>query len=168
MRQVLDFCTYPGNSRAVTMTSDALAVLGSLDQEYGHTSLTARLVTAAYKITALVALADLRLEATVEDANAAVAITRRWASGAHSLRRFLGRLPADVQHMEQVGLAKGELRSMSATLGVEGRRVVSMRDFARQMSMPASSLKKLVETMESTGDVLLVVEDGEESVHFAG
>ena len=168
MRQVLDFCTTPGNSRAVTMTPDALAVLGGLDQEFGHASLTARLVTAAYKVTALVALADLRLEATVADANAAVAITRRWAAGAHNLRRFLGRLPADVQHMEQVGLAKSELRTMDATVGTDGRRVVSMRDFARLMSMPASSLKKLLETMESTGDVLLVVNEGEEEIHFAG
>ena len=151
------------------MTAGALAALGALDQEFGKTPLTARLVTAAYKVTALMALAALRLEANEDDAKAAIAITRRWAAGATNLRRFLGRLPADVQHMEQVAIAREELRLMPATPTEDGRSAVMLRDFARRMNLPSSTLTYIIKTMESTGEVLLVVPlgGGEQEIRFA-
>ena len=169
MRQVLYLCATPGTSRDVTMTAGALAALGALDQEFGKTPLTARLVTAAYKVTALMALAALRLEANEDDAKAAIAITRRWAAGATNLRRFLGRLPADVQHMEQVAIAREELRLMPATPTEDGRSAVMLRDFARRMNLPSSTLTYIIKTMESTGEVLLVVPlgGGEQEIRFA-
>ena len=166
MRQVLDMCTRPGAPKAVTFDDAALLALSGLDLEMGATALTARLVTAAYKITAIIALADLRLEGNVQDATAAVAIVRRWAGGAVNLRRFLGRPAADVQHMEQVAIARAELRAMPAEQGADGRRVVSLRHFAARLSLPASTLKKLCETMESTGEIIIVSADGDEEVHY--
>ncbi len=165
-RQVLDMCSTPGASRTVTMTQAALNVLGGLDREFGNTPLTARLVTAAYKVTALVALGDLRLEATDADARAAVQVCHRWADGAYNLRRFLGRLPADVQHMEQVGIARGEMRTLPSVMGADGRQIIEMRDFARRMALPASTIKRILETMQSTGEVMLVNDGVEETIHY--
>ena len=169
MRQVLYLCSTPGGSKDVTMTAGALTALGALDQEFGKTPLTARLVTAAYKVTALMALGALRLEANEDDAKAAIAIARRWASGATNLRRFLGRLPADVQHMEQVAIAREELRLMPAAPTEDGRSAVMLRDFARRMNLPSSTLKHVLDTMESTGEAILVVPPGggEQEIRFA-
>ena len=169
MRGVLMMCSYPGANRMVTMTPAALAEMAPLGKEFGAVPLTARLVTATYKVAALVALGDARAEVTAADAHAAVVITRRWAAGAKNLRRFLGRPSADVAAMEQVDAAREELRAMIANRipGSDGRVSLASREVARRLRLPHATIKRICNTLELTGDVILVSTDAGEEWHVA-
>ena len=157
LRNVLTLSSTPGAPRIVTIQADALAVLGGVDAEFGAAPMTARLVTATYKVAALLALASLRTEIQSADASAAVIITRRWAEGAHNMRRFFGRNPADLAAMEQVDAAREELRNIATgRIPVNGRVVLSSREVAQRFRLPAQRIKQIRDTLEATGEVLLV------------
>jgi len=131
-------------------------------------SMTSRLVTATYKVAALIAIADFRTEITAADAAAAVTITRRWAQGAHNLRRFFGRNPADVAAMEQVDAAREELRAICAgRIPVNGRVVLNNQEVGRRLKLPAATIKKIRDTLELTGEVILVQDEEGITWHVA-
>lgn len=158
LRQVLELCTAPGAGRTVVVSYQALAVLSGLDQELGGWAMTARLVTAAYKVAALVALGDLRMEVTEDDAEAAVHIVRRWAEGSRNLRHFLGRSQSDVAVMEQVDSAREELRRVLSNTqrGPDGRYSIEQRLVARTLRLPHTTLRRIRDTLETTGELIVV------------
>jgi len=159
-RQVFEMCVQPMGQRTVYLQPDAFAVLGSLDEELGKQALTSRLVMAAYKVTALIALADLRFEAYAADAQAAAVIVRRWAEGALRLRRFLSRSMSDVALMEQIAAARLDIATIPGTLGVDGRVGISQTIIATKLALPALTIKRIRDTMELTGEVIVARDEG--------
>lgn len=156
--RIYEACSTAGVNHNVTISQPALTVLGGLGQEMGKWAMTTRLVMAAYKVAALIALGDLRLEVSSEDAVSAVAIVRRWADGARALRRFLGRSTTDEAFMAQVESAREELRALvrGTDRGSDGRTGMEQRLVARALAVPFPTLKRIRDTMESTGEVVIV------------
>ena len=161
LRSVLVFCAKPNADHNVTFSLGALEQFIPLDAEISHNPMTARLITSAYKVAALIAIADMRTNVNGDDALAATVIVRRWAEGADHLREYIARPSSDVAFMELVNATR---RTISRLPGVtvNGRLAVSLRDIAVAMRLERRTLNRIRDTLEATGEVLVRRENGEE------
>lgn len=153
----------PGGPREVTFKPSALATLAELDADLSKQRLTARLSVAAFKVAALLTLAEHEWEVEHVDAVAASIIVRRWAAGAMRLREHLGRPSSDYAFMELMEICRESLRKSTPRLAeMNGRRVLSRIEAAKLLRLEHRTLNRVRDSLSDTGEVQVVqAEDGE-------
>ena len=165
-RDILISVSKPGVVNSVTFSPMALSNLSALDSVFGANPLTARLVTAAYKVAAITSIADGRREVNLDDAQAADVIVKRWADGANRLRSYMSRPAQDVAFFEVVDIAREALATMPGNME-NGRKLLPLTAIARKLNIELRTIKRIRETLEATGEVMVDRTNGEEVWHVA-
>ncbi len=162
LREVMYLVEQPGGRRSVTFTAEALAYLGDQDAQLSKHRLTTRLSVAAYKVAALLALANKEWVVDLRWAAAASVVVQRWAQGALRLRAHLGRPAADYAFMELLDISRETLRNAQGLGEVAGRKRIQRQEAARLLKLEHRTLNRVRDSLADTGEIQVVLEDGQE------
>ena len=99
----------------VKFTPSALEVLAETERVLRGNINAVRLPIMAYKVAALAALSDLRLEANEQDAEYASRVIRKWAEGADRLDPYLRRKGSDLEFERKLESVLSYLRMHGGT-----------------------------------------------------
>ena len=167
LRQVMYRAATPGGNQSITFSPAALELLGEADARFSKHRLTARLSVAAYKVAALLTMADGEWAVPPLKAGAAINIVQRWADGAMRLRAHLGRPAADYAFMELIAIARESLQQAKGMGVVAGRRVLTRQDAAKVLQLEHRTLNRVRDSLADTGEIVVVRNDEGEEWHCA-
>lgn len=152
---VMAMVSAPGTKANVSLTPEAMETIAAADRAFSGSSMTSRLSTGAFKIAALLALADATWTVSQAHAVAAVKIAERWAAGALRLRAVLGRSAQDAAFNELLENARQVLENHSGIGTIAGRKRVRLADFAREIRTEYRNIERIQKTLLITEDIVI-------------
>lgn len=144
----------------VKFTSEALTVLANTERTLRGNINAVRLPIMAYKVAALAALSDLRLEANEQDAIYADYVIKKWANGADKLDPYLRRKDSDLEFERKLESVTSYLRmhggtafrsTISRELRLEPSMAKRLRDCAMEWGLITVNIEN-AETWSLSGD----------------
>ena len=154
LNAVLGFTQAGGYSQQlVKFTSEALEVLAETERTLRENINAVRLPIMAYKVAALAALSDLRLEATESDAKYADYVVKKWAAGADKLDPYLRRKGSDLEF-------ERKLESVMSYLRMHGGTALRVH-ISRELRLEPQTAKRLRDCAVEWGLINVNIESPE-------